>query len=139
MTHNLTHNRKRAGGGNGAKSTIASAFLEQKCPQSAEWRRFEGWKSVGKDRETGPCRNSTVINRSDSSSNTREISNIQHFYCVSAPVRFCNFSPNKECKKTAGKGVQPLNNYTCRFRPSSLNCTDKSGLDGLQADKWISG
>ena len=58
---------------------------------------------------------------------------------VSAPVRFCNFSPNKECKKTAGKGVQPLNNYTCRFRPSSLNCTDKSGLDGLQADKWISG
>ncbi len=49
MTHNLTHNRKRAGGGNGAKSTIASAFLEQKCPQSAEWRRFEGWKSVGKD------------------------------------------------------------------------------------------
>ena len=54
---------------------------------------------------------------------------------LSAPVRFCNFSPNKECKKTAGKGVQPLNNYTCRFRPSSLKCTDKSGLDGLQADK----
>ena len=60
-------------------------------------------------------------------------------YNVSAPVRFCNFSPNKECKKTAGEGVQPLNNYTCRFRPSSLKCTDKSGLDGLQADKWISG
>ncbi len=49
MTHNLTHNRKRAGGGNGAESTIASAFLEQKCPQSAEWRRFEGGVSVGKD------------------------------------------------------------------------------------------
>ena len=54
---------------------------------------------------------------------------------VSAPVRFCNFSPNGECKKMAGKGVQPLNDYTCRFRPSSLKCTDKSGLDGLQADK----
>lgn len=54
---------------------------------------------------------------------------------VSAPVRFCNFSPNGECKKMADKGVQPLNDYTCRFRPSSLKCTDKSGLDGLQADK----
>ena len=49
MTHNLTHNRKRAGGGNGAESTIASAFSEQKCPQNAEWRRFEGGVSVGKD------------------------------------------------------------------------------------------
>ena len=54
---------------------------------------------------------------------------------LSAPVRFCHFSPNTECKKMASKGVQPLNNYTCRFRPSSLKCTDKSGLDGLQADK----
>ena len=42
LTHNLTHNRKRAGGGNGAESTIVLAFLEQKRPQSAEWRRFEG-------------------------------------------------------------------------------------------------
>ena len=49
---------------------------------------------------------------------------------VSTPVRFCSFSPNRECRKMAGKGVQPLNNYTCRFRPSSLKCTDKSGLDG---------
>ena len=54
---------------------------------------------------------------------------------MSAPVRFCNFSPNRECKKMAGKGEQPLNDYPCRFRPSSLKCTDKSGLDGLQADK----
>ena len=54
---------------------------------------------------------------------------------LSAPVRFCNFSPNVECKKMAGKDMHPLNNYTCRFRPSSLKCTDKSGLDGLQADK----
>ena len=49
MTHNLTHNRKRAGGGNGVESTIVSVFLEQKYPQSAGWRRFEGGVSVGKD------------------------------------------------------------------------------------------
>ena len=49
LTHNLTHNRKQAGGGNGVESTIASVFSEQKCPQSAEWRRFEGEASVGKD------------------------------------------------------------------------------------------
>ncbi len=49
MTHNLTHNRKRAGGGNGTESTIAPDFLEQKRPQSAKWRRFEGGVSVGKD------------------------------------------------------------------------------------------
>ena len=54
---------------------------------------------------------------------------------MSTPVRFCSFSPNRECRKMAGKGVQPLNNYTCRFCPSSLKCTDKSGLDGLQAGK----
>ena len=56
---------------------------------------------------------------------------------LSAPMRFCNFSPNTECKKMASKSVQPLNNYTCRFRPSSLKCTDKLGLDGLQADKSV--
>lgn len=67
MTHNLTHNRKRAGGGNGTESTIASAFLEQKRPQSAEWRRSEGGVSVGKDGETGPCRNNTVKNGEESS------------------------------------------------------------------------
>ena len=49
LTHNLTHNRKRAGGCNGAESTIAPDFLEQKCPQSAMWKRFEGGQSVGKD------------------------------------------------------------------------------------------
>ena len=49
VTHNLTHNRKRAGGGNGAESSIVSAFVEQKCPQSTGWRRFEGGQSVGKD------------------------------------------------------------------------------------------
>ena len=54
---------------------------------------------------------------------------------MSTPVRFCNFSARKKCHKMAGKSVQPLDNYTCRFRPSSLKCTDKSGLDGLQAGK----
>ena len=54
---------------------------------------------------------------------------------LSTPVRFCSFSAGWECGKMAGKGVQPLNNYTRRFRPSSLKCTDKSGLDGLQADE----
>lgn len=33
------------------------------------------------------------------------------------------------------KGVQPLNNYTRRFRPSSLKQADESGLDGLQTGK----
>ena len=54
---------------------------------------------------------------------------------MSTPERFCSFSPNRKCRKMAGKGVQPLNNYTCRFRPSSLKQADKSGLDGLQAGK----
>ena len=49
LTHNLTHIRKQAGGGNGTESTIAPDFLEQKRPQSAKWRRFEGGVSVGKD------------------------------------------------------------------------------------------
>ena len=54
---------------------------------------------------------------------------------LSAPMRFCSFSANRKCRKMAGKGVQPLNNYTCRFRPSSLKQADKSGLDGLQTGK----
>ena len=54
---------------------------------------------------------------------------------VSAPGRFCSFSPNRKCRKMAGKGVQPLDNYTCRFCLSSLKQADKSGLDRLQAGK----
>ena len=49
MTHNLTHNRKRAGGSNGAESAIVSDFPEQKGPQSTGKRYSEGWQSVGKD------------------------------------------------------------------------------------------
>ena len=54
---------------------------------------------------------------------------------LSAPMRLCSFSPNRICRKMAGNGVQPLHNYTCRFRPSSLKQADKSGLDGLQSGK----
>ncbi len=57
---------------------------------------------------------------------------------VSAPGRFCSFSPNRKCRKMAGKGVQPLDNYTCRFCLSSLKQADKSGLDRLQAGKLAS-
>ena len=49
MTHNLTHNRKRTGGDNGAESTIVSDFPEQKYPESTGKRHSEGWQSVGKD------------------------------------------------------------------------------------------
>ena len=58
---------------------------------------------------------------------------------LSAPMRLCSFSPNRICRKMAGNGVQPLHNYTCRFRPSSLKQADKSGLDGLQTGKSDSG
>ena len=66
-----------------------------------------------------------------------ETTKIELHFEMSAPIQFCSFSPNRKCRKVAGKGVQPLNNYTCRFRPSSLKQADKSGLDGLQADKQI--
>ena len=36
LTHNLTHNRKRAGGGNGAESAVTPNFPEQKCSQSVK-------------------------------------------------------------------------------------------------------
>ena len=49
LTHKSTHNRKRAGGGNGAESAIASDFPEQKGPQSTGKWYSEGGQSVGKD------------------------------------------------------------------------------------------
>ena len=66
-------------------------------------------------------------------SGTLLLAGVQRF--VSAPGRFCSFSPNRKCRKMAGKGVQPLDNYTCRFCLSSLKQADKSGLDRLQAGK----
>ena len=49
LTHKLAHNRRRAGGGNGAESTVVSDFPEQKGPKSTEKRHSEDWESVGKD------------------------------------------------------------------------------------------
>lgn len=34
MTHNLTHNRKRAGGSNGVESTIVSVFRNKNAPKA---------------------------------------------------------------------------------------------------------
>ena len=66
---------------------------------------------------------------------TPEIQQLGRAVSMSAPTRFCSFSANRKCRKMAGKDVQPLNNYTRRFRPSSLKQADKSGLDGLQTGK----
>ncbi len=82
LTHTVTHTRKKADGDNGRESARDYAFLQQKCPESAEQQHSRGFQSLGKDGETCPCRNNTIINGADSSANTREISNIQHFYCV---------------------------------------------------------
>ena len=46
-------------------------------------------KIIGKDRETCPYRNSTIINGPDSSANARNTYNIQHFYCVFHSGTFC--------------------------------------------------
>ena len=82
LTHTVTHTRKKADGDNGRESARDYAFLQQKCPESAEQQHSRGFQSLGKDGETCPCRNNTIINGADSAANTREISNIQHFYCV---------------------------------------------------------
>ena len=58
------------------------AFLQQKCPESAEQQHSRGFQSLGKDGETCPCRNNTIINGPDSSANARNTYNIQQFYCV---------------------------------------------------------
>lgn len=57
---------------------------------------------------------------------------MSHAYGAPSSARFSSFSPNRWCYKMASRGVQPLNNYTCRFRMLSLKCTDKSGLGGLK-------
>jgi len=82
LTHTVTHTRKKADGSSGQESAKDHVPPQQKCPESAEQYHSRGFQSLGKDRETGPCRNSTVINRSDSSSNVRNVSDNQHFYCV---------------------------------------------------------
>ena len=57
-------------------------ILKQKCPETTEHQRFLGFLSLGKDRETCPCRNNTVNNEPDSFVNAWNISDIQHFYYV---------------------------------------------------------
>ena len=57
-------------------TTVPGAKTKQETTRETDLGR------IGKDGETCPCRNNTIINGADSSANTREISNIQHFYCV---------------------------------------------------------
>lgn len=89
MTHTVTHTRKKAGGVNGQESAKDHGPPQQKCPKSTGKRYSRGWQSVGKDRETCPYRNSTIINGPDSSANARNTCNIQHFYCVFHSGTFC--------------------------------------------------
>ena len=89
MTHTVTHTWKNADGSNGQESAKDHAPLQQKAPESAKQRHSRGWQSVGKDRETCPYRNSTIINGPDSSANARNTYNIQHFYCVFHSGTFC--------------------------------------------------
>ena len=80
LTHTVTHTRKKADGDNGRESAKDHAPPQQKCPESAEQRHSRGFQSLGKDRETCPCRNNTVNNGPDSFVNAWNISDIQHFY-----------------------------------------------------------
>ena len=82
LTHNLTHTGKEADGDSGADRTESIIFPEQKGPETAGYQRFLVFQSVGKDRETCPCRNNTVNNEPDSFVNAWNISDIQHFYYV---------------------------------------------------------
>ncbi|MDE7261426.1 MAG: hypothetical protein K2N78_05105 [Oscillospiraceae bacterium] len=96
--------------------------------------RFDFHIFLHKHQEHGPDDMGGIVNDAASFCDKRTVALISQ-KPLSTPERFCSFSPNRECRKMAGKGVQPLNNYTCRFRPSILKQADKSGLDGLQADK----
>ena len=89
MTHNLTHTGKEADRISGVDRTESIIFPEQKSPETAGYQRFPSLQSVGKDRETCPYRNSTIINGPDSSANARNTYNIQHFYCVFHSGTFC--------------------------------------------------
>ena len=82
LTHTVTHTRKKADGVSGRESAKDYVTPQQKGPESAKQRHSRGFQSLGKDRETCPCRNSTIINEPDSSANARNIPDIQYFYCV---------------------------------------------------------
>ena len=85
----MTHTWKKADGVNGQESVKDQNPLQQKCPERAGQRYSQGFQSLGKDRETCPYRNSTIINGPDSSANARNTYNIQHFYCVFHSGTFC--------------------------------------------------
>lgn len=89
MTHTVTHTRKKAGGVNGQESAKDHVPPQQKCPESAKQWHSQSFQSLGKDRETCPCRNNTVNNGPDSSANARNTYNIQHFYCAFHSGTFC--------------------------------------------------
>ena len=67
LTHNLTHTAKKADGDSGADRTKNFIFPEQTGPETAAYQPFPCLQSIGKDRETGPCRNNTVKNGEESS------------------------------------------------------------------------
>jgi hypothetical protein len=67
LTHNLTHTGKEADRISGVDRTESIIFPEQKSPETAGYQRFPSLQSVGKDGETGPCRNNTVKNGEESS------------------------------------------------------------------------
>ena len=67
LTHTVTHTRKKADGVNGWESVKDQNPLQQKCPERAGQRYSQGFQSLGKDGETGPCRNNTVKNGEESS------------------------------------------------------------------------
>lgn len=52
LTHNLTHTAKEVDGISGADRMESIIFPEQKGPETAEYQRFPGFQSVGKDEVT---------------------------------------------------------------------------------------
>ena len=77
----MTHTAKCPNGINGRKSVKDHGLPQQKCPESAEQQHSRGFQSLGKDRETCPCRNDIVNNRGDSSAKGRDLLVNQHFLC----------------------------------------------------------
>lgn len=77
----MTHTQKNADGDNGRERVKDHASPQQKCPESAKQQHFQSFQSLGKDRETGPCRNNTVKNGEKSSAKTRILFANQHFSC----------------------------------------------------------
>lgn len=67
LTHTVTHTPKKADGVSGREMAQEHASPKQKCPESAKQWHSQSFQSLGKDGETGPCRNNTVKNGEESS------------------------------------------------------------------------